>query len=233
MSQSSLTLNLSEHPLRLQLVKHQFFDKVRSAPLSIEQTAILLGQWWHPLHFFPTFLACCIAELPDISSKCAVANILHQEVGQGNPKQAHESIYVETMKNAGFVSEKVTEAEPFEETALLLEGYKSAAANRYKALGFLFATEYADLAMVSGIGMAVRRSTGVTELEWVDIHIQQEPNHVEESDRAMLNSFTPKEQRLVASGAEFMWDLWLHFFDRLEIELFSDTSQLKMSSIAV
>ncbi len=216
---SPLPSRLKAHPARLRLVGHGVFEKIRTAPLNMQGGAIVLGQWWHPLHYFPTFLARSIAVLPDMASKCAVAKILYQESGEGDPRRAHEAIYVQTMQRAGFSVGQVAEAAPFAETVELVAGYEHASADRYAALGFLFATEFADLAMVSGIGTAVRRVTGVDELEWVDIHVQQEPDHVEEADHTMLDSFTPEEQGHIAAAAERMWRLWIRFFDRLESEL--------------
>lgn len=218
-SWSPLSSRLKAHPSRLRLVEHEVFARIRTAPLSIEGTAILLGQWWHPLHYFPTFLARSVAVLPDIESKCAVAKILYQETGEGDPRRAHEVVYVETMTRAGFSAEQVAEAAPFQETRELVEGYERASADRYQALGFLFATEFADLAMVSGIGTAVRRTTGVGDLDWVDIHVRQEPDHVEEADCTMLESFSSDEQGRIAVDAESMWRLWIGFFDRLETQL--------------
>jgi pyrroloquinoline quinone (PQQ) biosynthesis protein C len=215
-----LAEQLHVHPLRRQLVNHDFFKQVKAAPLTRDQVAIFLGQWWHPLHYFPTFLSRTVAVLPDIVSKCAIARILNQETGDGNPKRAHEVIYVDTMKLAGFTVEQTSQMAPFPETAMLVEGYQTSASARLSALGFVFATEVADLAMVSGIGTAVERVTGMRQLEWVDIHIEQEPDHVEQADQTMLMSFTPQDAAKVMKGAEEMWRLWISFFDRLQDEVF-------------
>ena len=39
-------------------------------------------------------------------------------------------------------------------------------------IGFIYATEVADLAMVSAIGTAVRSATGATGLSWVELMTQ-------------------------------------------------------------
>ena len=215
-----LDKRLHAHPLRKQLVGHPFFECVKTKPATADQVSIFLGQWWHPLHYFPTFLARTVAVLPDIGSKSAISRILNQETGEGNPKRAHEVIYVDTMERVGFTAEQTSQMAPFPETAKLIEGYQKAANNRYQALGFVFATEVADLAMVSGIGIAVERVTGVRKLEWVDIHIEQEPDHVEQADFTMLMNFDDQEEALVMIGAEEMWQLWIAFFDRLQHEVF-------------
>lgn len=185
-----------------------------------EQAAIFIGQWWHPLHYFPTFLARSVAVLPDIESKSAIARILNQETGEGNSSRAHEVIYIDTMARAGFTNEQSAGTAPYRETATLVEGYRNAADARLSALGFVFATEVADLVMVSGIGMAVRRATGATDLEWVDIHVEQEPDHVEHADYTMMMTFDDAEEQKLVASAEDMWRLWIAFFDRLQLEVF-------------
>jgi pyrroloquinoline quinone (PQQ) biosynthesis protein C len=227
MSKSTLTIRLNEHRLRKQFVDHEFFRRVKISTLTKEQAAVFIGQWWHPLRYFSTFLARCVATLADIESKSAVSKILSQETGEGNPKRAHEVVYVETMERAGFTMAQVTGVAPFPETQALVAGYARASEERLSALGYIFATEVADLTMVSGIGTAVRKATGTRDLEWVNIHVQQEPDHVEEAERTMLRGFSAQEEALVVNSAEEMWRLWAAFFDRLEKEVFTPTFSIK------
>lgn len=223
-SRISLADRLHQNQLRRQLVEHPFFQLVKTAPATPEQVAIFIGQWWHPLHYFPTFLARCVAVMPSIEAKTAVTKILSQETGEGDPRRAHEVIYIDSMKAAGFSRAQVAESPAFAETAALVTGYERASGGLYGAMGFVFATEVADLAMVSGIGTAVQRVSGVKDIEWVKIHLQQEPDHVEQAEHAVLSSFRPDEEDLVMDRAEEMWRLWIGFFDRLESEVFATAS---------
>lgn len=209
---------LAESPVYLSFREHPFFKAVDSAELTKEQAAILIEQWWHPLHYFPTFLAKCVAVLPDIASKSAITRILNQEAGGGDVERAHEVIYTKSMEKCGFDPERVTGTPPYEETAALVEGYRDSTESRESALGFIFATETTDLLMVSSIGKAIERTTGVTDNEWVTIHIEQEPDHVEEANHALLADFSAEQERAVYDAAERMWQLWSAFFDRLVIE---------------
>jgi pyrroloquinoline quinone (PQQ) biosynthesis protein C len=227
MSTNHLTDQLIENPLRKKLVNHEFFRRVNIAPLGRSQVAVFIGQWWHPLHYFPAFLSRSISVLPAIESKCAIAKILSQETGQGDPKRAHEVVYVDTMERAGFTKEQATGAAPFPETAALVAGYERASLSQFTALGFVFATEVADLVMVSGIGNAVRRVSRVKDLEWVDIHVQQEPDHVEEAEHALLRGFDASDEAAVTRSAEEMWRLWIAFFDRLDREIFAHAAAVE------
>lgn len=209
---------LAESPVYQKFRDHPFFTAVDSATLTKEQAAILIEQWWHPLHYFPTFLARCVAVLPDIASKSAITRILNQETGDGDVTRAHEAVYVESMDKCGFDRDSVTGTAPYPETAALVEGYRTASGAPESALGFIFATETTDLLMVSSIGTAIERTTGVSDNEWVAIHVEQEPDHVAEANHALLADFSAEEEDRVVVAADEMWQLWTAFFDRLVVD---------------
>jgi pyrroloquinoline quinone (PQQ) biosynthesis protein C len=217
---TAITARLEHHPLRQQLIRHPFFHEVTTCDLTRAQVGVFLGQWWHPLHYFPNFLSRSIDAVPALAMKTAICKILDQELGEGDPARAHEQIYVATMEAAGFDRATVAEAPPFEETRRLVERYREASAEPLSALGFVYGTEVADLAMVSGIGHAVRRVSGVADLPWVDIHVQQEPDHVEQAGEALEAGFGRREVEAIEASAEEMWRLWIAFFDRLRSAMF-------------
>jgi pyrroloquinoline quinone (PQQ) biosynthesis protein C len=207
-----ITERLEENPLRKELIHHPFF----------KQVGVFLGQWWHPLHYFPNFLSRTIDQVPALEMKTAICKILNEELGEGNPAMAHERVYVTTMEEAGFDRATVAEAAPFEETRKLVQRYQEASAERLSALGFVYGTEVADLAMVAGIGNAVRRVSGLKDLPWVDIHVQQEPGHVEQANEALEVGFSAADFDCIVASAEEMWRLWIAFFDRLRQEVFKE-----------
>ncbi|HZF10350.1 MAG TPA: iron-containing redox enzyme family protein [Thermoanaerobaculia bacterium] len=215
-----ITDRLEENPLRKKLIHHPFFKEVKTAELTRDQVGIFLGQWWHPLHYFPNFLSRAIDAVPVLEMKTAFCKILNQELGEGDPARAHERLYITTMAAAGFDRATVAEAAPFEETRRMVQRYKEASAERLSALGFVYGTEVADLAMVAGMGVAVRRVSGLKDLPWVDIHIQQEPDHVEQASEALEANFSEAEVQAIEASAEEMWSLWTGFFDRLQQVMF-------------
>ncbi|MEU9663108.1 TenA family transcriptional regulator [Streptomyces chartreusis] len=210
---------LGDSPVHKNFRDHPFFAMVDTADFTKEQAGTLLEQWWHPLHYFPTFLARCVAVLPDIASKSAITRILNQEAGGGKASRAHEVIYADSMEKAGFERDRVVGTAPYPETAALVEGYRKASESRESALGFIFATETTDLLMVSSIGKAIERTTGVTDNEWVSIHVEQEPDHVEEANHVLLADFSAEQEHAVLEAADEMWQLWTAFFDRLVLEV--------------
>lgn len=215
MEMVTLRQNLERHTLRSQLVHHPFFSYLDNAVVSHKLAADFVGQWWHPLHYFPTFLSRLIASAESIKVRTATSRILFQELGEGDVSRAHEVIYISTMKNAGFTVEQITGQAPLQTTAALVDGYATAATKELTGIGFMYATEVADLAMVSAIGTAVRRAAGPMKLEWVDIHIQQEPAHVQEADTTLSSDFSPTETTEIMTTAEVAWRLWIGFFDSL------------------
>ena len=207
--------SLKNNPLRKKLIHHPFFEAVRSGTLKREDVAVFLGQWWHPLHYFPNFLSRSISVVPHLETKTAICAILSEELGEGKPKMAHERIYVETMAAAGFSEQEVTEAPPLDSTRELIQGYERASTAHTSALGFIYGTEVADLAMVSGIGVAVRKVSGMKSLPWVDIHVLQEPHHVEQASGALEPELSTEQFGSVVAHAEEMWRLWIAFFSEL------------------
>lgn len=206
---------LKKNVLRKNLIHHRFFEEIRAGMLTRGDVAVFLGQWWHPLHYFPDFLSRSISVVPKLETKTAICAILFQELGEGDPAGAHERIYVETMASAGFSQQEVAEAPPLESTRKLIQGYERASTEQTSALGFVYGTEVADLAMVSGIGAAVRQVSGLKSLPWVDIHVLQEPKHVDKASDALEIELSSDDFDRVVASAEEMWRLWIDFFSEL------------------
>ncbi|GGU48395.1 TenA family transcriptional regulator [Streptomyces violascens] len=213
--QLPLSERLEMSEARQRFVANSFFRGIQGSEVTVRQAVCFLGQWWHPLHYFPTFLARCVAVLPDIKSKSAITRILDQEVGNGKPGRAHESIYVESMTRAGFDREAVVGAAPLPATSALLRGYERLSGERLTALGGIYATEVTDLLMVSSIGTAVEKASGERDNAWVAIHVEQEPDHVEEAGHTLMEGFTEADEDQVVAAADEMWRLWSGFFDQL------------------
>jgi hypothetical protein len=207
---------LAKNPFRKGLINELNELKDYSNTISREQVKIVLGQWFHPLHYFPVFLSRLVAVAPEIEMKTFISRILWQELGEGTPEYSHEKIYIDTMVDAGFKRESVALAQAFDDTEKLLEGYRRATEEYMTGLGFLYATEVADLAMVSTIGQLVRGCTGKEDLPWIDIHVQQEPHHVECSSLTLQPSFTEEEQSQIVESAQQMWMLWTNFFKAIK-----------------
>jgi Iron-containing redox enzyme len=180
--------------------------------LSREQVLVILGQWFHPLHYFPTFLSRLISVAPQTEMQTFISRILWQELGEGDPQLAHEKIYISTILDGGFDKQQVAGAAPLDATAKLVEGYKTASMDYLSGLGFLYGTEVVDLPMVSTIGDLMRRCTEKKDLPWVNIHVTQEPHHVESSEETLKGSLTTTDREQVAENAAEMWRLWINFF---------------------
>ncbi len=187
--------------------------------LSREQVVIILGQWFHPLHYFPTFLSRLISVSPDLQTQTFISRILWEELGEGDPRRAHEKVYIETISDGGFAKEQVAGAPPLNATSKLVEGYEQASLNWLSGLGFLYGTEVVDLPMVATIGELMRRCTGKKNLPWVNVHVSQEPGHVDSANATLKPAFTEEEQREIVKQADQMWTLWIDFFRKIRSEI--------------
>lgn len=223
MSTAAVTSNttdiLSGNSVKNELVGYLKELKKSCGTLSREQIAVILGQWFHPLHYFPTFLSRLISVTPNIETQTFISRILWEELGEGDPQRAHEKIYKQTMSDGGFSLSEIAEAPPFTATQELIAGYETSSTSYLAGLGFMYGTEVVDLPMVSTIGELMRRSTGQRDLPWVNIHVAQEPGHVESSNETLKPSFTADEQRQIVENAEHMWRLWINFFKSIGKEI--------------
>jgi hypothetical protein len=215
---TNLTDSLSVNERKKELVTFLQDLKSECGTLSREQVIIILGQWFHPLHYFPTFLSRLISVAPDIETQTFISRILWEELGEGDPRRAHEKIYIETISDGGFAKEQVA-ASPLNATRRLVEGYQQASTNCLSGLGFLYGTEVVDLPMVATIGELMRRCTGKRNLPWVNIHVSQEPGHVDSATETLKPAFTDEEQREIVKQAEQMWTLWIDFFRNIRSEI--------------
>ena len=214
-----MTDSLSASERRNELVSFLNDLKNECGTLSTEQVVVILGQWFHPLHYFPTFLSRLISVSPGIETQTYVSRILWEELGEGDPAHAHEKVYIETISDGGFAKEKVAGAPPLNATRRLVDGYEQASTDSLSGLGFLYGTEVVDLPMVATIGELMRRCTGKEDLPWVNIHVSQEPGHVASANKTLEPAFTAEEQREIIKQAEQMWTLWIDFFKDIRHEI--------------
>jgi pyrroloquinoline quinone (PQQ) biosynthesis protein C len=212
MDRDAFLTSLSQNGLRQALLRHPFFDHVVDEPLERDQVAAFLGQYWYPISYFPEFLARTIAVLPTTELKTQISKILYQELGEGEIEKAHENLYRDTMVDAGFAEAAVIAAPMAEPTRRLMEGYRRSSARFQSALGFVYGTEIIDMRIVSGLGAAVTKASGVATLPWVEIHVEQEPEHVRKARHAVRLDFDAADMAEIVAGAEEVWRLWDGFF---------------------
>jgi pyrroloquinoline quinone (PQQ) biosynthesis protein C len=200
---------------RKQLLTHPFLLKMRKG-LSEDQVSIVLGQWYYPLNYFPTFLASLISVAPKLELQTYASTILWQELGCGNVEQSHDLLFIKTMTNVGYALPKLIKAPSLKSTENLMNAYKAVSKKSYLyGMGLLYATEAADLAMVSAIGTAVRNLDKSNELPWFDIHVKQEPDHTECVDNIINHSLENSKEEIMGH-ADYMWALWAEFFNGIQ-----------------
>lgn len=212
---STLLADLSSSPARLEVIEHRFFAHIAEAKLDRAQVATFLGQYWYPMHYFPTFLARMVAEAPTTGAKTVVSRILWQELGQGDAARSHEALYIETMEAAGLERGQFVDVPELASTRALVDGYARASRGYLTALGWLYGTEVNDLTIVVGLGKAVRSISPRRELPWVTVHAHEEPSHVNDASEAAGQTFSDEDRTIILAAAEESWRLWAAFFGEL------------------
>ena len=223
------------HSLSENKKKHQLFAvlrdlKSRAGDLSKEQLATVLGQWYHPLHYFPVFLSRLISVSASLDMQTYISRILWQELGEGDPDRSHEKLFIDTFLDVGFDQDAFVGTKPLDGTQRLLEGYRESSRTYLNGLGFMYGTEVVDLALVSTIGSLTLGMTGPRQLPWVDVHVKQEPDHVASSNRALHLAMTSDEQELISQSAELSWDLWLAFCASLNQQMFPESIAMTLAT---
>jgi pyrroloquinoline quinone (PQQ) biosynthesis protein C len=213
--EKNLLQALASSPGRASVTEHPFFGFINRTKLEKGAVSAFLGQYWYPLHFFPTFLSRLVANAPTTEVKAVVSRILWQELGQGEAARSHEALYIETMEAAGLDRRDFVDVPPLPSTRALVEGYARASQGYLPALGWLYGTEVNDLAIVVGLGRAVRQISTHKELPWVTVHAREEPSHVKDASQVAGQSFTQDEHAAIAAAAEESWRLWAAFFTEL------------------
>ena len=215
-SVNDLLQNLKQSADLGRFFHHPVRQRIASEPLNREQVGVIVGQYWHPIHYFVTFLPKVIAAVPALSLKTHISKILWQELGEGDPARAHENLYIETMvSHAGLDQEVVCQSPPTPATRHLMTGYREVDADYCCGLGYLYGTEAIDLAIVSGLAKGVRRGTGVDDLPWLDIHTCQEPDHTASVEQMVTVSFTADEEERILQAAHELWNRWYDFFSEI------------------
>jgi pyrroloquinoline quinone (PQQ) biosynthesis protein C len=220
----ALGLTLSRSQECKAVLEHPIFARIAAHGIDRRGAQRFVDQFWHPSHYFPTFLAGLISQTPRLEVMTSLSRILWQELGEGDPRRAHESIYVDTMLALGLRDPSAHEDEPNEATARLVEQYRIGASDFLTGLGCIYATEAIDLPIVSGLGVAVSAATGAETIPWVEIHAEQEPDHMESATAAVDVELDAMEADKVAEAARSMWLGWNDFYSTLELELFASAS---------
>ncbi|RKR04560.1 pyrroloquinoline quinone (PQQ) biosynthesis protein C [Flavobacterium sp. 90] len=230
---SELQKTLKNDEQRNLLISHPVLKHFKEVMLSKDEVSMIIGQWYYPLQNFPYFLSSSISHLQNLSIQTFLSDILHEELGCGNPENSHLDLYISTCTEIGLEKEKIVNSPAFEATKKLIDGYKASAKKQNSALGFIYATEVADLAMVSSIGatLAFISNKSIKDLPWVDIHIQQEPNHVNNVDNAIDLEFSSEDFNEILFHAKKMWTLWIEFFDEIGENLSSFSNKNEVLAV--
>jgi pyrroloquinoline quinone (PQQ) biosynthesis protein C len=207
---------LMAQKLDRKIIYHPLLSRVRAKNVKYNDVQMILEQYWHPIKFFPKFLATAVAQSNFIDTQTQISKILYQELGEGNSKRAHPEVYLESMALAGFNTQSIQKSETLSGTRDLMAGFKNSLLSEYSSYGFIYGTELIDLALVSGIGQAVRDVSGIRMNEWIDVHVEQEPDHVASASIAVTSNVGATHHEEILNSVTQSLALWTGFLDHLE-----------------
>jgi len=195
---------------------HSLFEQTH---LSLQQLTAVFSQYFEPLHYFPNFLSHLTALLPSLAQKTFVSQILYQELGEGIPHRAHEVAFLDCLKEMGISEDAIHHAPIFRETTELMTLYRDSSTNLELALGMLFATEVADLAIITGLHKLIKGRLGGAIPLWVKLHVEQEPDHVQASTATLCVAIKGVDSDKVLDFARDCAQAWHRFFTAIEQEV--------------
>jgi pyrroloquinoline quinone (PQQ) biosynthesis protein C len=213
--------------LKERVTGHSFLEDCRKG-VGLEVLSTFFRQYWHLLHNFPDFVMGVAVESGDIAVKSHISKIAYQELGEGNPAKAHENLFFGTLGLLGFSVKELTTTAPHESTQALVEAFHRGSCDYLYGLGILYATETVDLGIVSALGASLRFLAPCSTLGWVDVHVKQEPDHVESASEAISWDFTPEQTAVIEAAAIEGWLLWEKFLNTFsEVSLASKVSHIQ------
>jgi pyrroloquinoline quinone (PQQ) biosynthesis protein C len=211
-TRAAVLSRLADDDARRRLIGHRLLEVLQNRPLTRQSLAVALGQYWHPIHYFTEFLARCLTAVGDLELRSRLSLILFQELGQGDPTRAHESLYLNAAQRAGIPAHDIRGSKPLLQTEALVSGFREATATRPRAIAYLYATEIIDLRLVKSLGSAITRASGGAAPDWVKVHEQQEGDHVMTA-RALVALLPVSEVEEVLEHAGTAWTRWQQFYD--------------------
>ena len=179
------------------------------------QLEAALGQYWHLLHYFPTFLSGLVHSSSSLEVQTYVSKILFQELGEGDCARAHERFFLDALEECDLDVTAITTAPATPATQHLLDVFTAGAGDRLKGIGVLYATEATDLTIVTQLAVAIKRVTGREGLAWEQVHREQEGDHVVCSDSALESFFSQVESEKIQESTGQTAALWARFFESL------------------
>jgi DMATS type aromatic prenyltransferase len=205
-----LVERIAEHPLFERLAREQ--------PAVAPLWTILANNWVGIGDAFPTWLASLIARLDRDDMRSILAKQLDDELGRGDPKQAHRVLFRRMLADLDRFAPKG------DRDALLAPGRRLAErlAEHYlkrpplESVGGTLIMEVFGKQVDQAIGTLLRRQSelDVSKLTWLVLHEELEEDHADES--VLLARMTPADaasEAAVHRGAEDLATLGFQYLD--------------------
>lgn len=209
------------------VLAHPYFQRLRAEPVSLSRLWLLMaGFHIGVVRGFPKRLATLTATVSDYRVRSILAHQLNDEMGHGDPTQAHTLVYAEMMQHlephrpAGFTEAMLEPARRLD--AAMEELYCSS--DPFVGIGASLVAEINGKKIDGFLGEEFRRQSELSkeQLRWVYMHEALEVDHAEES--LTMSSFIPRDPAALQSawrGADGLAFAAWRFFSELYPVTFS------------
>jgi len=201
-----------------------FFRLGRDSTWSRGQIAVFAPDYLFWVRSFPSILAGLVANVRDEESRLFLTEILYSELGSGTPETMHFKLFQDFLLSLGVGEEDIKSAPRYEETTSLVGGMRTLYSHRdvLIALGAQYALEKQAFPMIEQLYAGFKRCSagGAPRFEYFDLHLVEEPKHLECMRRCVLRHLcTVEDKSRVAQGANECLDLIGGFWRRQFIEV--------------
>lgn len=211
---TALNNELKSHPA----FRNPLFSDAKRKPWSLEQLRIIGPQYYYTTRRLPEAMAALGAQVPTEKLRTLVIAILYSELGCEKWEEAHYLLFRRLMLTSGLTEAEIDQADRFEETDQLVDGFLKLFAHEgyAAALGAEYALEMQSPGMIGGLrhGFQGFLAKGADD-EFFRVHHEGEPAHIENVKLLVDDPVLEGQQRDVARGASKLLALYADFWKRL------------------
>lgn len=200
-----------------------FFTSIAERTLSPEELARFGPEYYYWIKRFPAILASLMARTPDSELQAFLSEILFSELGSGDTDRMHFLLFGQILERLGVDAATIESGPKRRATERLVSGMLELYSHEdlVRAMGAQYALERQAFAMIERLYEGFKRFDTLTseDFGYFEIHLVEEPEHLDAMLRCMARCIRTKEEvDRAISGASACLDLIAGFWNDQLIE---------------
>lgn len=209
----SLAESIDSHPA----CNNEFFAHIAKHGLSAGTLRAFIHDYYYWISSFPAILGAAIANDVDPATRYALTQILHSELGSGDPERMHFRLFANLASGLGVRCERVSTEVVRPETKALVHGMKElyGGPDICAALGAQYALERQAFPMITHLARGFKHPSSLraTDYTYIDIHLVEEPEHLSQMNDCLVRCVrTSRDVASARGGAVACLDLIASFW---------------------